>query len=332
MPDTQSETIEAPEEQAGEEQVQGQRVGGLSRAELLEAAGVSLKDLGLSARHGAVDVAKALQERASRYQSVVGAPPEPATDHVAGPPQAPDYASFPDPLVQMAPGGEGVTPQEMFQALYGGTNAEERVEQNINRALGDKAEFGDDEVRGTITHTTRKTVRVYKYHEADDRWYPRQVPRANIAELFKDPRHWLPFCPKCRTASCTSEVNSCRGVPAKKFARCPICRKKVPDRIMGDPPDDPDAAVAQATDPNQIDVGLQGATEIERIRTFLTTHMVAFHSQEAISMGLTNPQVGLMRPAASMQPFMDSQQQAMAMLNNGIEKAGPAVPADARRG
>jgi hypothetical protein len=155
---------------------------------------------------------------------------------------------------------------------------------------------------GTVDHRTLGTRRVFVLTQ--DGWMPRNVPVANLAILFADGAK--PACGHCGLATCrasrTAGPYDCPQMPKRNFVRCPVCRKRFYD------PQNPDGRATvdgEAADPMEISIGTyEGSTPELRIRARLGRHMLAYHSEEAMVLGI--------RPAPADPMLTSPDRQAVA--------------------
>lgn len=177
----------------------------------------------------------------------------------------------------------GPTAEEVLMAEAEGAGVIE-TEEDINAALGDSEDRLEGEDYGTVRHTTPGLVQVYKL-QANGVWKPVPVPVKNLNDQFRQGAR--ANCPLCNTRTCDG-LNGCEGKEKVAVMLCPVCEKVFYD--------DPKAAERAGqnrmlsaanremlVDSDDTD-GLK--TPQARLKAKRDRHIVAYHPQEGMAMGI----------------------------------------------
>lgn len=158
------------------------------------------------------------------------------------------------------------------------------TEEDINEALGSDTERLEGEDYGTVSHTTPGLVQVYK-RQANGTWQPRNVPVKNLSDQFRQGAR--ANCPLCNTRTCDG-MNGCAGKEKVAVILCPVCSK-----VLYDNPGAAEAAgqrrlLSEANREMLVEGGEDDSltTPQARLRAKRDRHIVAFHPEEGMAMGL----------------------------------------------
>lgn len=188
-----------------------------------------------------------------------------------------------------------ISPQQQFIAQMG--NLRTATKEDIYQVAGsdeDRARRQTGDV-GIIEHTTDAMVTMWKpLNNGFGDYLPRPIPVSNIKMCFDN--GWQAVCPKCGTADCSEDPNSCAGRGLTMYRLCPECNKRVYDNKfaqldaiaeMLDADPEAEAERAEQEDLALIkDDAYLASTPESRTKARLDRHMLAYHPEEAASRGL----------------------------------------------
>lgn len=166
----------------------------------------------------------------------------------------------------------------------------------------DRSEYADEDIgdsmlaeRPSITHTRPGKVRVYKLTPSGSVPILVSVQSLVGREGVLNSPNYSAVCFDCGSDQCGEGQNACPGRPPRKFRVCPIqtCGKRVydpkptgrylqTDGMSREAADDEDESAIK-------DEAYDQSTPEIRTKVLLDRHIVGYHEQEAIALGLRAP-------------------------------------------
>ncbi len=189
---------------------------------------------------------------------------------------------------------------------YTVSRAQQLIAEHSNRMDESVEEYDDDDVREqyapgtkpTVSHVRPGRVRVWFLtpHGSVPRWVSSQS-LGGIEGVLSNGAS--PVCHDCGSDQCGETINDCPGRPKRQYRICPVgsCGKRVYDPkptgkfLMQD-------GMASFEDGDEVshddmviqDDSYTAATTEIRTKVMLDLHIIGFHEQEAMQMGVRAPE------------------------------------------